>query len=611
MTQNQPRLLLRKHSYYIRIFIPRKLQSVVKRKEIRYSLHTNNYFEALKKLRQESAKIDSWLEGLGNNEEDMELKDKKLNLTEEDANSLLLSRLDEIENYFIKQQDRLKIDKLKVLDISLFEEHLGMLKSPKINSNLYKLAILIKNLLRKTSQYLPDDAPEKEIFKNVKQTEIYVELEDINSPYTYGISEYVDFKALVQDKYFLEYLKNCFETEEYIEEKAKAIYKNKEYKSNNLKISNFVNILKQKELLKLEEHKLVKTHWKTVFKNMCSTDKAKTSKNTINKYEQLLNMVFSIIGKDKIENINFEDCSKFVSLIYKLPPKCKEKYPKLNIETAIQQNEAKNGDCIKIKTVIDHFRIFKELMAYAKFSKVIKENPFENFKTPKKNHNNDDSKIIDSFTPDELKKIFSKETYPSRYDRKNFYRFWIPLIALYHGARQSEIAQLQLDDIIKKDGYYCFNITDEGTEKSIKNKASRRTIPIHPTLIELGLVDFVKEIRKKKNKPNNRIFYTLTPDSRGKLNDKISSWFNTTYLKRLGLKTKSKNFHSFRHTFRSEAGRQIKNDNVIIRIGGWELPGMAKVYQHIGIPEMYNELKKLKYPINIQDLMPDPKQGIF
>ena len=163
----------------------------------------------------------------------------------------------------------------------------------------------------------------------------------------------------------------------------------------------------------------------------------------------------------------------------------------------------------------------------------------------------------------------------------------------------------------KKDGYYCFNITDEGTEKSIKNKASRRTIPIHPTLIELGLVDFVKEIRKKKNKPNNRIFYTLTPDSRGKLNDKISSWFNITYLKKLGLKTKSKNFHSFRHTFRSEAGRQIKNDNVIIRIGGWELPGMAKVYQHIGIPEMYNELKKLKYPINIQDLMPDPKRGIF
>ncbi len=38
---------------------------------------------------------------------------------------------------------------------------------------------------------------------------------------------------------------------------------------------------------------------------------------------------------------------------------------------------------------------------------------------------------------------------------------------------------------------------------------------------------------------------------------------------------------------------------------------MAKVYQHIGIPEMYNELKKLKYPINIQDLMPDPKRGIF
>ncbi len=30
----------------------------------------------------------------------MELKDKKLNLTEEDTNSLLLSSLDEIETYF-------------------------------------------------------------------------------------------------------------------------------------------------------------------------------------------------------------------------------------------------------------------------------------------------------------------------------------------------------------------------------------------------------------------------------------------------------------------------------------------------------------------------------
>ena len=55
---NITRLHLRKNTYYIRIVVPNSIKDLVKKNEIKYSLKTNNYFDALSKLRIESAKIE-------------------------------------------------------------------------------------------------------------------------------------------------------------------------------------------------------------------------------------------------------------------------------------------------------------------------------------------------------------------------------------------------------------------------------------------------------------------------------------------------------------------------------------------------------------------------
>ena len=60
MTKKIPRLQLRNHTYYIRIVVPNSIKDLVKKKEVRYSLNTNNYFTALSKLRIESAKIEMY-----------------------------------------------------------------------------------------------------------------------------------------------------------------------------------------------------------------------------------------------------------------------------------------------------------------------------------------------------------------------------------------------------------------------------------------------------------------------------------------------------------------------------------------------------------------------
>ncbi|MHA1540478.1 MAG: DUF6538 domain-containing protein [Alphaproteobacteria bacterium] len=59
-----PRLYRKKHSFYIRVAIPRPLQSIVKKKEIMYSLKTNYYYEALCLVRKESYLIDAYLQRL-------------------------------------------------------------------------------------------------------------------------------------------------------------------------------------------------------------------------------------------------------------------------------------------------------------------------------------------------------------------------------------------------------------------------------------------------------------------------------------------------------------------------------------------------------------------
>ena len=62
-------------------------------------------------------------------------------------------------------------------------------------------------------------------------------------------------------------------------------------------------------------------------------------------------------------------------------------------------------------------------------------------------------------------------------------RLW--LIGFYSGARLAEIAGLRREDVREVDGVLCFEVRPhEG--RRLKNKASRRTVPLHPEIIAAG-----------------------------------------------------------------------------------------------------------------------------
>ena len=127
------------------------------------------------------------------------------------------------------------------------------------------------------------------------------------------------------------------------------------------------------------------------------------------------------------------------------------------------------------------------------------------------------------------------------------------MISVFSGMRLNEICSLYLDNIIQvkvngRKKIWCFNILEEShrTDKHLKTLSSKRVVPIHDTLIDLGFIEFI-ELLKKRHTNRQRLFQELKYGE-GSYIRNVSYFFNKKYLTLLGLKTDKKNFHSLRHT---------------------------------------------------------------
>ncbi len=124
---------------------------------------------------------------------------------------------------------------------------------------------------------------------------------------------------------------------------------------------------------------------------------------------------------------------------------------------------------------------------------------------------------------------------------------WAALLGLFTGARVSEIGQLHLSNFITEQGLPCIRITDEGVGQSVKTTASIRTVPLHPVLLDLGLMDYVGSLRSGGAE---RLFSGLKVGSVNGPGSAFSSAF-TRHLEKCGVRPTGSHrvgFHSLRKT---------------------------------------------------------------
>ncbi|MCY1286519.1 Phage integrase family protein [compost metagenome] len=169
-----------------------------------------------------------------------------------------------------------------------------------------------------------------------------------------------------------------------------------------------------------------------------------------------------------------------------------------------------------------------------------------------------------SFEPRDIRTLLNLESLQKE-ARRHPWRYWLPLLARFTGARLEELCQLHVDDFDTLQGIPCIRIDDSRDGQKLKNQSSRRTLPTHPELIRLGLLEHVDTIRAAGE---SRLFPDLEA-TRGKFGHAPSKWFSR-YKTKLGITDTRKTFHSYRHTFIDDLREAEVQDSLIKRMVGHE-----------------------------------------
>lgn len=145
-------------------------------------------------------------------------------------------------------------------------------------------------------------------------------------------------------------------------------------------------------------------------------------------------------------------------------------------------------------------------------------------------------RVRQPYSSEDLQKLFSKETL-SKIKKPCLY--WMPLLALYSGARAEELANIRLDSFKEvTKGLWVMSVSKSKTMSGV------RDIPVHPVLIEAGLLTYIEDLKRLQPKAITLFPYMKPVD--GRLTHRFSQDFGA-HRKRLGIES-SKDFHSFRTT---------------------------------------------------------------
>lgn len=232
------------------------------------------------------------------------------------------------------------------------------------------------------------------------------------------------------------------------------------------------------------------------------------------------------------------------------------------------------------------------------------------------------------FSASDIEAIFSGYIYrgtpPSNRTKAYPFWFWLPLIAYFTGARTNEIAQLDTADIREVDGHPCFDFCPDDPKafeaKRIKTGEARQ-VPIHPRLIELGLLEYVDSQRQARQKKlfGDGLRYLPPRDNETEHNKEgwakaASKFFNESpngYLVEIGVHKANdgKSLYSFRHTLETNLRHARRNgtpidQTIIDAITGHVPESIAGKHYDGGATteQMLTALKLLPMPVAIDKL---------
>jgi integrase len=247
------------------------------------------------------------------------------------------------------------------------------------------------------------------------------------------------------------------------------------------------------------------------------------------------------------------------------------------------------------KTIWNDLMAIKTLFNYAESNKKVASNPakavrFKAKRGPKMlGYSDADARL--------LLRAARREKSP-----KEAHRRWVPWLVAFTGARLEEVCGAAAADVSKFGRVWVLHIRRDNRETGagLKNEGAERIIPLHPAIIDEGLLSYVQKLPK-----NGPLFPYLTPDRYGKRggsgSKRLCRWVRETL--RMTDPRKAPN-HAWRHRFKSicrDAGIKEENHDAIT---GHSTGDVGRDYGEYfgGLP--YREIKKIKSPVRLMPTSP-------
>jgi integrase len=240
------------------------------------------------------------------------------------------------------------------------------------------------------------------------------------------------------------------------------------------------------------------------------------------KYRPALELFLEFVGDRPVDQIKQMDVEGYFELLCKLPPRWFDEKRKRTV-SARELGSMAWPKCISYKTFKDgYLAAFRPFLSAS--IRTFRDQGFPATLTVEGIKYTGDRKERDHaqrpFKPTELERLFTGPEY-RRFaaDPSLHHCYWLPLIGLYTGARINEVCQLNPQcDIRQEQGVWVFDITeasetDTRVKKSVKNNPSRRLVPVHSRLLDLGLLAYVE---KRKGSGDRLLFPMWKPSANGR-----------------------------------------------------------------------------------------------
>jgi integrase len=283
------------------------------------------------------------------------------------------------------------------------------------------------------------------------------------------------------------------------------------------------------------------------------------------KYQTALPLFLSFVGDHPLASLRQKDITHFFRFVCALPPRWGDIAKKRGVSVQDLAKE-KHEQCISQETFASYMTAVRLFLDWAAIEydeaghlKTLAEMRAIRYTGDREAGCNKQRALRE----DEIKRLFGGDYMAqARKDPDREHEFWFPLVGLYTGARVNEVCQLNPQTEISKDaasGIWFFDFTldsadtDNRLQRSIKNKVSRRKVPIHSKLIELGFLDYVERIRQAGHK----LLFPQWSPSKGRAAGEAEKAFRRL-IKHLGLRDETPGkhltgYHTFRHTMENRA----------------------------------------------------------